>query len=227
MASFIATTDDGFIIQLSTFCGKIGTYSTLLGVTAGEITAINNDFSLMAWTVTSQNQIQSFAQNFTNFKDLLRYGHSTDVLSQIPTVPVFGAAPALVDASFSDLVKRIKGSPKYTKTIGEDLGIEVAHTPFDPQLGKPVFKTTFSSGGHPHLIWKKGKFQGIEIWVTRKTGGTWEKLDRDFNPDFTDKTQLPPAGTSEVWSYKMIYLYKDEVVGDWSDVASVTVQGSV
>ncbi len=231
MASFIATTDDGFIVQLSTFCGKLGTYGTLVGVSAAEITSINNDLSLMAWAVTSQNQVQSFAQNFTNFKDLLRYGHGTDVLSQVPTVPVLDVAPALVDANvqkrFSDLVKRIKGSPKYTKTIGEDLGIEVAHTPFDPQLGKPVFRTTFSSGGHPHLIWKKGKFQGVEIWVNRNDTKGWLKLDRDFHPDYTDKSPLPAVGVSAIWNYKMIYIFQDEVVGEWSAEQSVTVYGNV
>ena len=231
MQSFIERTDDGFLLQVNTFCNKIDTYATLLGVTAGEVTSIKADRDLLAWAVPGQNVIQSFAQTFTNFKNLLRYGNGTEVLSQLPVVPVLNSPPALVDANvqkrFSDLAKRIKASPKYTKSIGEDLGIEVAHTPFDPQLGKPVFKTTYSSGGHPHLIWKKGKFQGVEIWVDRNDTKGWVKLERDFHPDFTDKAPLPPVGQTAVWNYKMIYLFADEIVGSWSDETAVTVYGSV
>ena len=36
---------------------------------------------------------------------------------------------------------------------------------------------------------------------------------------------MPPAGKSEVWQYRVIYHYKDERVGQWSDVVSITVTG--
>ena len=54
-----------------------------------------------------------------------------------------------------------------------------------------------------------------------------KKLERDFHPDYTDKYALPQVGQSAVWSYKMIYLFQDEVVGSWSDVGAITVYGSV
>lgn len=231
MSSFIDHSDEGFGFQLNTFCGKIDTYSVTLSLTPSEITSIKADKDLYLWALQVQDDTQKFAQNFTNFKNLLRYGSGTEVLTVIPTPPPFPAPPAIVAANvqkrFSDLVKRIKGSPNYTKAIGEDLGLEVAHTPFDPQLGKPVFKTTYSSGGHPHLIWKKGKFQGVEIWVDRNDTKGWVKLERDFHPDYTDKAALPAVGQSAVWNYKMIYLFQDDVVGSWSAEQSMTVYGSV
>ena len=74
------------------------------------------------------------------------------------------AVPAGVFTRLGLLVTSIKSDPNYTDAIGRDLGIIAAQTPFDPQCGKPVIKITFSSGGHPTLLWTKGKFQGIEIW---------------------------------------------------------------
>lgn len=231
MSSFINSTDEGFAFQLNTFCSKIDTYSATLGLTIDEVKGVKADNDLFLWALQVQDDTQKFAQNFTDFKNLLRYGNGTEVLTLIPVPPVFPPPPPIVDANvqkrFSDLVKRIKGSPNYTKGIGENLGIEIAHTPFDPQLGKPAFKTSYSSGGHPNLIWKKGKFQGVEIWVNRNDNKGWLKLERDFHPDFIDKAALPPAGQSAVWNYKMIYLYKDEVVGEWSAEQSITVYGSV
>ena len=65
----------------------------------------------------------------------------------------------------------------------------------------------------------------MEIW--KDSGKGFEKLDKDFFPDFTDKTALPAPGASILWKYKMIYLLKDETVGNWSDEVSVTVSGAV
>jgi hypothetical protein len=48
-----------------------------------------------------------------------------------------------------------------------------------------------------------------------------------MRPDYIDKSNLPAAGITAVWKYKMIYLLKDEVIGNWSDVVTVTVHGEV
>ncbi len=228
----VEKSDEAYGLQMQKVCSKIGTYATALGVTPAEITALNNDKDLFVWSFEVQSVVQDYAQNITAFKNLVRHGNGTEVITAAPVPPTFPATPAIIVAAnvqdrFSKLVQRIKGSTNYTKSIGEDLGIEVAHTPFDPQLGKPVFKTTYSSGGHPHLIWKKGKFQGVEIWVDRNDGKGWVKLERDFHPDYTDKSPLPATGQTAVWRYKMIYLYQDETVGEWSDDATMTVYGSV
>lgn len=38
-------------------------------------------------------------------------------------------------------------------------------------------------------------------------------------------TPLPPKGVSEVWTYRVIYLRKNQRVGQWSDLVSITVTG--
>lgn len=229
MATFIDTTDEGFKTQLNTFCGKVDTHSTTLGLAAADVTSIKADNTFFGYVFDSLNVFKTFSQNMTAYKDLLRYGKNDDVLPAFPTIPTLPVAPAAVLANiqkrFARLIQDCVNSSNYTKSIGEDLGIEAPSTPFDPNTGKPKFKIEFSSGGHPNLIWVKGKFQGVEIW--KDTGTGWQKLDKDFSPDYIDKSQLPPAGRSEVWKYKMIYLFKDEVVGSWSDEVSTTVLGSV
>jgi hypothetical protein len=96
---------------------------------------------------------------------------------------------------------------------------------FNATTGKPDFFIEFSSGGHPNLRWTKGKFEGVEIWKDSGTG--FAKLDRDMRTDYIDKTNLPVAGATAIWKYKMIYVVSDEVVGNWSDVVSVFVMGEV
>jgi len=50
---------------------------------------------------------------------------------------------------------------------------------------------------------------------------------RNMRPDYIDKSDLPPVGISKVWKYKMMYLFDDEPVGNWSTEAAVTVCGEV
>lgn len=230
MATFINTTDEGFDSQLNNFCNKIDTYNTLLGVSAGQVTAIKLDRDNFHYAVHCAQLIDSYKQTVTAWKNLLRYGNKAEILPAFPAQPTLPAAPAAVDANvqgrFAALIQQIVANTNYTTSIGEDLGIVAPVSPFNPNDGKPEFKIEFSSGGHPNLKWKKGKFQGVEIWKCID-GKTWARLDKDFSPDFIDKSELPPAGQSAVWNYKMIYLYKDEVVGKYSAEQSVTVYGAV
>jgi hypothetical protein len=74
------------------------------------------------------------------------------------------------------------------------------------------------------IAWKKGSFEGVEIHKS-KDGINFSKLDRDFKPDYTDKSDLPEPTKAEVWYYKLIYLLNDEQVGQWSDMQSIAVGG--
>ena len=46
-----------------------------------------------------------------------------------------------------------------------------------------------------------------------------------MEPYTTDNGALPPAGTSQVWRYRAIYLLHDAQVGQWSDIINVTLGG--
>ena len=55
--------------------------------------------------------------------------------------------------------------------------------------------------------------------------GTFVFLAIDAVPDYLGTAALPAPGVSTVWKYKAIYRLNDEPVGQWSDVASVSVMG--
>lgn len=233
MATYIERTDEGFLIQLDKFCERVDTYSGPLDLNAGKVTAIKADRAFFQEVFFYMNQFRGFAESFTNYKKLLRYGNGTEVLGAFPVAPVISTpvpTPTLanVQARFAILIGDCTNSPNYTKAIGEDLGIEAPTAPFNPADGQPVLKQGLSTAGHPELKWKKGKFQGIEVWIDRNDSKGWVYLDKDYNPDFTDKiSQLPAAGASAVWKYRAIYLYKGEQAGQWSEVITITVHGSV
>jgi hypothetical protein len=82
-----------------------------------------------------------------------------------------------------------------------------------------------NKAGHPVIGWTKGKASALEIWVDRGDGNHFVLLTVSTSPNTTDNTPLPAPGTSALWKYKAIYRIRDEPVGQWSDVVSVTVGG--
>ncbi len=232
MATYIEASDEGYFLQLNKFCERIDTYSATLGLDPVKVQQIKDDKEYFGKVYAGMILTRDFAESFTNYKNLLRYGHGDEVLGSFPTPPTI-TPPAVVftggancQKRFAEIIQDCVISRGYTVAIGEDLGIEAPESPFVPGDGKPVIKTRYSTGGMPGFSWKKGKYQGIEIW--KQAGATWTYHDKDFNPDFVDKTStLPPAGQSSVVRYKAIYLHKGEQVGQWSDELAITVYGAV
>jgi hypothetical protein len=231
MATLIEKSDLAFNAQLKTFAGNIDNYSTPLGLTSAEVNSVKADSLALSYMMDGQDAVQTFSPTFTAYKDLLRKG-GADALGPVPLGPVLPTPPPMpapnVESRFRKLVQRIVNHPAYTPAIGEGLGIEAPSAAASKTAlvaGKPKFFIEPSSGGHPNLRWTKGKFEGVEIW--KDSGNGFAKLDRDMKPDYIDKTDLPKAGTTALWKYKMIYLMDDEPIGNWSDEVSVTVFGEV
>jgi hypothetical protein len=227
MAIDIKRNDKEFAAQLQNVAGKTFKYKDTLGITDAEIQALNNDAAAFNYIVGNQNIAQTFEQNFMTYKTLLRKGGSGQ-LGAYPKAPVFPTAPAAavspnLEGRFRAFVQRLRTHPSYTPAIGDDLGIEGAIETFVAREGKPKFFIELTSEGHPNLRWIKGKFEGVEIW--KDDGKGFQKLDRDMKPDYPDMSPLPAEGTYVVWRYKMIYLIDDKLIGNWSEVVSVTVYG--
>ena len=66
--------------------------------------------------------------------------------------------------------------------------------------------------------WTKGDADSIRIESDKGTG--WQFLAIDSVPHYTDTTPITIAAT---WKYRAMYIVADELVGQWSDVASIGV----
>jgi len=231
MADFVKNDDQEFATQLTDFVSGLGTYGALLGFSASEISNANKDALLFTYLVARQSEVQAYSEEFTGYKDLARYGKDMEVLpATIPVIAAFPTPPAVtaanIEGRFRQRAAKAKSSPDYTHSIGETLRIVAPVETFDPLTGKPVFKV-FMDSGSPLLKWRKGKYQGVEIWADHSDGKGWQKQERDFKSPWVDHFALPAAGQSAAWKYKMIYVLDDETTGLWSDEVTVTVYGSV
>ncbi|MBI3417206.1 MAG: hypothetical protein HY043_18095 [Verrucomicrobia bacterium] len=148
-------------------------------------------------------------------------------LGDLPAAPDLGSIPVPVAPGIftriAALAARIKKHPGYTEAIGQNLGTIGADQTVDLNAMKPGLQIVLQAG-HPNVAWKKQSMDSLEIWVDRGTG-MFAFLALDTEPDYLDTAPLPVPGTSAVWKYKAIYRLHDEQVGQWSDVASISVMG--
>ncbi|MEO8759351.1 MAG: hypothetical protein ABI388_00390 [Bacteroidia bacterium] len=226
MTIYIATNDAAFNLQLKNFAAKIGTYATPLGLTTAQVNAAKADSLYFDYTLNAMITFQTFAHNYTRYKTELRHGHVAN-LGGLPAVPVLGAAPAVVtadiEARFRALIQSFTHNANFNANMAQDLGISAPVDTFNPATGKPLLTIDFTAGGHPTLHYTRNQFDGVEIW--KDTGTGFLKLERITQTAYTDLTALPAANQAAVWKYKAIYLYKDAVVGSYSDDVSITVYG--
>lgn len=221
--NYLPRTDKDRVIWLNNFANKFAANATTLGFTTAEVTAVNNDAAMWAFLVLLAEIYTTAKKQRVDYKNLLRDGPLGKAGGAVPVAPVTGAVPTVVAPGIfpriAKLVQRIKSATAYNEAIGKDLGIIATQAQaFDAVNMKPTLKLVIK-GGQVEVQWTKGDSDGIRIEVDRGTG-TWSFLAIDTVPHYTDTT---PITGPAIWKYRAMYLVNDELVGQWSDVASIAV----
>ena len=218
------------IVWLGNFRNKIPNYQATLGYETDDITAIQADCDRQVWLLeTYQEAAQSFAQAVTAHIRLIQNGTGNALVAPPAfTLPAAPVPPAnVLPGAFKRLatfIRNLKTRPGYGASIGQDLGVIGAEQPApDAQTTKPAIKAVLATGGRVEIQWKKLGFTGVRIEVDRGNG-QWVFLAIDTEPHYLD-TLTPAPGTAAVWKYRVIYLQGDQPFGQWSDTATIAVQG--
>ncbi len=228
---FIPRADADKQLWLQNFAAKLPTYAVKYEILAADVTDTQKGSAYFSYWLNYQNQFNEFAKKVTQFKTELRDGITSGGAGVPPSAPVFGAAPAAVDPGVfkrvTSIASVIKSKMVYTEADGKDMGIEgtEAAAP-DMNAAKPMIQVHLVAGGHPEIVWKKAGMDGIDIYVDRGAG-QFQFLAVDSFPNYTDTAPLPAVGASAIWKYRCIYRFDDAQAGEWSDVTSITVAGTV
>ena len=225
---FMPRTNMGKFQWLQNFANKIGNYAAKYGLTTTEVADMVAAAIFYAYWNNYANQYAEYQKKLTQYLTELREGVDAGSAASLePTPPSVGTVPAAVEPGIFKraiaLVNSIKSKTNYTTADGNDLGIEGADIAATDLINaKPAIELRLVQGGKPELLWRKGFFDGIDIWVDRGNG-SWAFLATDTYPDYIDTFTLPATGQTALWKYKAIYRYGDDVVGLWSDVVSIEV----
>ncbi len=226
-SDYISLTDEGKAAQFERFRDTIGTYATTLGIPVGEVADQGDDANWFRFLLNHSIIMRDSGSQWTSFKNLILSGPNDGT---IPATPVTPAPPAPVPTSmpagiltrFRELVRRIKATPGYTESIGVALGIIGTESIApDPATLAPAISLR-SSGGQVEVVWNKGQMEAIEI--QKDSGnGTWQFLALDTRPNYIDTTPLPTPAAA--WKYRAIYSNDAQRIGQWSNVAEISVGG--
>ncbi len=222
-APFLPKDEPGKRKWLTNFAAKLPTYAATVGVTGAEVTQAAADAAFFGYVCDAHEQHTKTTRDWTAYKHAAAQG---DALGNLPSTPALPAPPASVPPNIfgrnCTLAVRIKKHPNYTEAIGQDLGIIGAEQTIDYTSLKPALKIILQAG-HPVISWRKQGMDSLELWVDRGDGKSFVFLAIDTVPGYTDTAALPTPGA--VWKYKGIYREADVQVGQWSDVANITVAG--
>jgi hypothetical protein len=218
---YLPQADKDRIVWFNNFVSKFAPSAVGLGFVAADVTAVNNDAAMFQYLVNQVETYTSAKEQRVNFRDLIKNGPIGKLGGSLPVAPVAPTLPAMVAPGIlprlSQLVRRIKVSPTYTEAIGRDLGIIGAEQTLTLDSMKPVLKLVFK-GGLVEVQWTKGDADAVHIEADKGDG--WKFLAVDTVPHYPDTTVITAPG---LWKYRAIYLVGDERVGQWSDVASISV----
>jgi len=219
---FLPRTDMDRAVWLTNFANKFAAVAAGLGFTPADVTSVNNDAAMFTYLLNQVETYTTAKELRVNYKNLIKNGPLGSPGGAAPVAPTVPAAPTLVAPGIfpriGQLVQRIKNNPNYTEAMGHDMGIIGSEQSNLRVEMKPVLKLVMK-GGQVEVQWTKGDADALMI-ETDKGSGSWQFLAIDTVPHYPDTTTIT---TPSVWKYRAMYMVNDERVGQWSDVASITV----
>jgi len=224
---FLPSGDLPRVQWIKNFASKLALYAAKYGISEEEVADMVAAAVYIAYWVDFRNQNVDYVKKLTKFKNDVQNGVPPgSVLGIEPVPPTFPPPPAAVPPGIfvraAKLGAIIKKKANYTQADGNDLGLEGSEQPQDMEKLKPVLTIRLVSGGKPQLSWKKQRTNSLEIHVDRGDGN-FVLLATNTSTKYIDNTALPTGATSALWKYKAIYRFNNANVGEWSDVATITV----
>jgi hypothetical protein len=216
------------LIWLEQFAGKLPQYTTLLSITAAEITVLNSDAVVLRTIIGHTNSLEHEVKKRTAYKNVLIHGDPTEILGPFPTMAALTAPTVTSLAGIfpraDRIVERIKVSPNYTEAIGMDLGIEPL--PATLMAAAPENCPDISGyldGNHPVIKFAGLQRRNVDIYVERSEGAGFEYLMTTSYSTYTDMFAIPQGMNYAHWKYKAIYRSKTGQYGEFSKVIGISV----
>lgn len=200
-----------------------------LGFSAPEITAVLTDANWALYVCRSASDASNYSSAWVQHREALLSGDANVPLgappnTATPTAPAVPAPQRGVITRIRAAVKRIKGAPAYTQSMGQALRVVASGSTEDPATAKPALRVKSLPMFQAELRWPRKSFSGVLVQSQRDGESDWTEHGVKTDNAFVDARPPTEVGKPEVRRYRQIYVKNDQPVGLWSDVVSVTVQ---
>lgn len=224
-SDYISLTDEGKASQFERFRDTIATYTATLGLTPALVTGQAADATAFRHILNHARSMQDAGSQWIGYKTNLLSGAELTVTKPVTPSEVTPSpttvAPGIL-TRFRDLVRQVKAATGYTEAMGTALGIIGPDSAdVDPATLVPAISLRLN-GGKVDVLWTKNGQEALEIQVDRGTG-SFAMLAIDTRPDYSDTEPFP--STPARWKYRASYTHDAQRIGQWSNVAEITVGG--
>lgn len=223
---YLPSADKDRIVWGKNYNSKFPGYAALLGFTAAETTAVQNDIAMFIYSMDILEIFKTEMQERTQYKDTLRDGPIGKPLGAFPSMPALPVAPVAVPAGvfprIMAIVKRAKAHSNYNEAIGKDLGIIGAEQSSVMDDLKPVLTVT-KTGGNVIVKYKKGKADGLQLYSRRGTETEFTLLAVVTKTEYKDTRPNLVPSQAETRQYQAWYFKNDESIGQISDDVTFVV----
>jgi hypothetical protein len=226
MSDIVPKPDLEFLQLLQKLDTKIPGYTTILSLSAGDVTQLHQDRLWFEFAVLQTGVFKDEYAERVEYKNLLRNGpigspnNGWPTLDSIVFPPNVPPAPG-IEPRVRALIRRLKAHANFTDAIASDLGI---NTPVasPPDVIKPTVRAVALPGCCSQLTYPKRDFDGV-LAQSLRGNGDWETIGVKIRASFTDDRPPATPGQPEIRQYRLRYMDGDTPVGEWSDVVSVTL----
>ena len=120
------------------------------------------------------------------------------------------------------VLQNITSRPDFDEADAEAMGIRQDNTPISPNDAKAHITGITVLPDQIIIDWLKGQMHGVLV-ETSYDGANWVKLDKDNRSPYEDTHKNQVHQQAETRHYRLRYIYKDQLVGHYSDVVKAEV----
>lgn len=211
------------------FAGQATASGTTYGLTAAEVTQIEEDKDMVVFLAAGMNTIDAYVDAVRAFrKDVLE----SPVNGGTPTFPAalaLGFPPSVPRGIWERVIKfadRIKASAPYTVSVGESYGIVPSSPdPIAPTLVQPTVDCTSAQHGYLYtvLVSKREEADSWQVFARPAGGGAWQ-MAATATGKIVEIVYDPGAATGSIQLEVYVQLRKNnENYGQPSEITLVTV----
>lgn len=212
-------------LLLQTLAINLPLLAGVLGISGADVDFVVKNAVNYQYVLTVALNISDQREAFTAFKTSLFKG---DPIAPAPDPPVFPAislpSPAQngIETELRAIIRRIKASPAYNETIGEQLGlVETGQSGFNSDDLVAALKVTAKPGGVVEIVFSKQGQDAIRVDWMRKGDTSWRFGDiYTTSPGSHSEPSAPPEDP-ESRQYRGILLKKNVAVGNYSPIYTI------